>query len=137
MSALIDRLDGVKKTGTDRWIAKCPAHDDKSPSLALRLTDDGTWLVKCFSGCGAADVVAAVGLSLSDLFPEKPEGHYRKPTKHRISASDLLKIVTDESLAVGVIAGRFLDHREISEDEWSRLAVAVQRIRGARSYAPY
>jgi len=31
---LLARLDGVKRTGPDRWIARCPAHDDKRPSLA-------------------------------------------------------------------------------------------------------
>ena len=51
-------------------MACCPAHEDKSPSLAIKENHDGRILVKCFAGCGAADVVHAVGLTLSDLFPD-------------------------------------------------------------------
>jgi len=66
---LLSRLEQVKQTGKDRWLARCPAHPDKHPSLNIRETPDGKVLIKCFTGCGAADVVAAVGLELSDLFP--------------------------------------------------------------------
>ena len=74
---LISRLDGVRSRGHDRWIAKCPAHDDRSPSLSIRETEDGTVLIKCFAGCGAVNVLQAVGLELVDLFPERL-GHHRK-----------------------------------------------------------
>lgn len=61
------------RTGSDgvqQWTACCPAHDDKSPSLLIGLTSDGRWLFHCRAGCGGADVAAAVGLSLPDLFPK-------------------------------------------------------------------
>lgn len=77
MNALIDRLDGVKARGKGRWIARCPAHDDHDPSLAIREEQDGRILIKCFAGCSPEDVMASVGLSLSDLFPEPLEGHIR------------------------------------------------------------
>ena len=38
---LLSRLDGVKQTGRNKWKAKCPAHDDNSPSLHIRECDDG------------------------------------------------------------------------------------------------
>ena len=56
VSRLLDRLDGARKTGSGRWLAKCPAHEDRSPSLSVRELEGGTLLVKCFGGCGAADV---------------------------------------------------------------------------------
>lgn len=67
---LIDRLQKVRRNGDKRWQACCPAHDDRTPSLVVQELDDGRVLVKCFAGCGAADVMAAVGLSLSDLFAD-------------------------------------------------------------------
>ena len=67
---LLARLDKVKQTGDKKWMACCSAHDDRTPSLAVQELDDGRVLVKCFAGCGAADVMAAVGLSLSDLFAD-------------------------------------------------------------------
>ena len=35
-ATILDRLDGVRPTGDGRWIARCPAHDDRSPSLSIR-----------------------------------------------------------------------------------------------------
>jgi hypothetical protein len=71
---LLDRLDGVKGRHPS-WHARCPAHEDDSPSLHVTQADDGRLLVHCFAGCGAADVVAAVGLTLADLCTG-PHGHY-------------------------------------------------------------
>lgn len=36
---LTSRLDGVKSNGYGKYLARCPAHDDKSPSLAIKETD--------------------------------------------------------------------------------------------------
>jgi hypothetical protein len=46
----VTRLEGVVARGTGRWYAKCPAHDDKSPSLSIATGNDGRLLVKCFAG---------------------------------------------------------------------------------------
>ena len=64
---LLPRLEAVKETGPGRWCARCPAHDDKHPSLTVKETDDGTLLVRCWAGCPASDIVAAAGMELSDL----------------------------------------------------------------------
>jgi hypothetical protein len=74
-AALLDRLDHVRQSGPDRWVARCPAHDDRSPSLSIRETDDGVTLFKCFAGCDATAVVHAVGLEISDLFPPRTDHH--------------------------------------------------------------
>ena len=134
MSALLDRLESVRETGPSRWIAKCPSHDDSSPSLSIRELDDGRTLIHDFGGCHVSDVLAALGMEMTDLFPDRL-GHHLPPTRSRIPASDLLRIIADEALTVGVIAGRFLDDREIDKDEWSRLSLAVRRIGEARSHA--
>lgn len=42
---LIDRLQKVRRTGQGRWIACCPAHNDKSPSLAVRELADERVLI--------------------------------------------------------------------------------------------
>jgi len=68
VQVLLERLSGVRKTSTG-WSARCPAHDDRHRSLSISETTDGTVLVRCHAGCAAAAVVAALGLSLRDLFP--------------------------------------------------------------------
>lgn len=67
---LISRLDGVRNTGKDRYIAKCPAHNDGDPSLSVRELPDGRVLIKCFTGCGAIDVLNALGLDWQALMPD-------------------------------------------------------------------
>ena len=66
---LISRLDKVKNNGTGKYMACCPAHDDKSPSLSVKQADDRV-LIHCFAGCGAMDVLEAVGLDYNTLYPE-------------------------------------------------------------------
>ena len=70
---LISRLEGVKTTGQNQWSAFCPCHenppDGHSPSLGISCTEDGRVLLKCRGGCDTKDVLAAIGLSLADLFP--------------------------------------------------------------------
>jgi hypothetical protein len=51
------------------WIGRCPAHQDKSPSLSIREEDNGQILLHCFAGCPTDEVCAALGLTLRDLFP--------------------------------------------------------------------
>jgi DNA primase len=70
VNLLLAQLKKVQQKGKGQWMACCPAHEDKSPSLAIKENHDGRILVKCFAGCGAADVVHAVGLTLADLFPD-------------------------------------------------------------------
>ena len=64
---LLLRLDGVKGAGAGKWKAKCPAHEDSDPSLAIRITQDRL-LMHCFAGCSPLDVCHAVGIEMADLF---------------------------------------------------------------------
>jgi 5S rRNA maturation endonuclease (ribonuclease M5) len=50
------------------WQAKCPAHEDHTPSLSISEGHDGRILLKCFAGCPTESIVAALGLELRDLF---------------------------------------------------------------------
>jgi hypothetical protein len=86
---VLDRLDGVKQTAPDRWIARCPAHEDRSPSLSIRQIGDGRVLLHCFSGCQIGDILAAIGLELRDLY-EGPLGQQFQPSHSRIPALDVL-----------------------------------------------
>ena len=53
-----------------KYMARCPAHHDRSPSLSVSEGRDGQALVHCFAGCGFDDVVNALGLERRDLFPQ-------------------------------------------------------------------
>lgn len=57
------------------WSCRCPAHDDRNPSLSISEADDGRVLLHCHAGCEPADVCGALGLKLSDLYVRNP--HWR------------------------------------------------------------
>jgi hypothetical protein len=68
---ILARLKGVRPS-RDAWIALCPAHDDRNPSLSLR-ANSGKTLLHCFSGCAPEAVCTALGIGIRDLF-DKPRG---------------------------------------------------------------
>tara|TARA_R100000951_G_scaffold99907_1_gene90461 strand:+ start:143 stop:523 length:381 start_codon:yes stop_codon:yes gene_type:complete len=73
---LLERLEMVRKTGTGKWIARCPAHDDGTPSLSVTEIENGNrLLIHCHGGCGALSVLQAIGLDWSALYPDEQESY--------------------------------------------------------------
>jgi len=66
---LLSRLEGVRSAGANRWYARCPAHDDRAPSLSIRDAENRV-LIHCFAECDPEAVLKAVGLRWRDLYPE-------------------------------------------------------------------
>lgn len=130
---LFAHLDKVKRTGAGTWTACCPAHDDRGPSLAVRELDDGRILLHCFAGCDVHDVLAAVGLTFCDLFPErlKPAKSERRP----FPASDVLRCVAFEAMVVAAAAVALLAGEPFSEIDRERLILAASRIQAALTAA--
>src|ERR1022692_2724231 len=81
----IARALGGRRSGSS-WMAKCPAHDDKNPSLSIREVD-GKVLLHCQAGCGQREVIEA--LKAKGLWPEHP----RNPRRQIVMTYDY----TDES----------------------------------------
>lgn len=52
------KILGGRKAG-GMWMARCPAHDDRTPSLAIA-EKDGKVLVYCHAGCSQSDVIGAL-----------------------------------------------------------------------------
>jgi len=64
---LVERLH-AKRSGKG-WIAKCPAHDDRKPSLSIDEGADGRALIRCHAGCDNTAILASLGMKPRDLFP--------------------------------------------------------------------
>lgn len=131
---LLARLDRVKQTAADSWLACCPSHDDRSPSLSIKQVDDRI-LVHCFSGCEAGSILAAVGLTLADLF-DKPLAHHKAPLssfqrKRHGQAADALRALRHESLIVHIAAGMVRQGEALDDAALDRLATAERRIKRA------
>ena len=65
-------LKGVKRSGENRWMALCPAHNDRRPSLSVTALPDKI-LVSCQAGCHINAVLAALKVEMSDLFFDSPK----------------------------------------------------------------
>lgn len=128
----LSRLENVKRTGPGRWIAGCSGHDDQRASLSVRELEDGRVLVHCFAGCSVQEVVAAVGLEMSDLFPER-ELQHGKPERRPIPAADILRCIAFEALIVSVAALDIAAGKSLPEVDLARLRVAAQRLQAAGS----
>ena len=74
------------------WSARCPAHDDKHPSLSIREGNDGRLLLKCHKGCDFADILKAANIT-----PTKPNGTEHSP-KIRIVATHDYRAASGELL---------------------------------------
>jgi len=127
---LLSRLDGAKETQSGCWVARCPVHEDRSPSLSIRETDDGRVLVHCFAGCDVSDVLAAIGLSLPNLFPELMGEHFA-PERRPFPATDVLRCVAREALVVATSGAKLMAGEPFGQQERDRLMLAVARIQSA------
>lgn len=82
---VLARLGAVERSGNG-WRARCPAHEDRTPSLSIREGDDGKVLLKCHAGCAMEEIIKAMGLTTRDLFERRNGGSPHPPA---ISLADL------------------------------------------------
>lgn len=126
-ATLLERLHDVREVGPGRWVACCPAHDDRSPSLSVRELDDGRVLLHDFAGCEAGAVLGAVGLVYSDLFPPRD-----LPTQPRVrkpwSSQQLLLLAEREIRVATLIISDIVERRAVNQDDLKRLALAAGRL---------
>lgn len=119
---LLARLEFVRKRGADQWSARCPAHDDKGPSLSVRALPDGRTLLHCFAGCGADEVLGAVGLEMTELFPPKAAaGAGTAPQPLRLPTNQAIEILERETMLVALIGGDMVHKKTINEIDHHRL----------------
>ncbi len=136
---LLSQLKKVTPKGKGQWMACCPAHEDRSPSLAIKENHDGRILVKCFAGCGAANVMESLGLTLSDLFPDG-QNHEMRPfafaqverkkameEANRIQREKLILAITDSKRK----AGERLSQQDLSRELEAYKAVQAYEARRA------
>jgi len=128
-AALLDRLQRVRGVGPGRWVASCPAHEDRRPSLSIRELDDGRVLVHDFAGCDVEAILGAVGLELSALFsPRDPSIQSRKGQRRPWTAQQLLALAEREIRVATIVIGDIVERRTVSRDEMQRLALAAGRL---------
>lgn len=130
---ILTRLDGVKPTGAGRWIARCPGHEDRSPSLSIRELDDGRILIHDFGGCSTQLVLQCLGLDFGDLF-DKPLAHHLPPVRGGFTSRELLELIGHEASVAAILASDS-ESRPMTANEQQRLMQAAARISSAQALA--
>lgn len=128
LDALLGRLEKVKQTGRDRWMACCPAHQDRHPSLSIAETHDGTILIHDFGGCPPGDVLAAVGMRLVDLFPNKASQHANRGSLPDWKRRRFRAALDRELLVIEIAQHDIATGRQLSAEDADRVALASERI---------
>lgn len=125
---LLSRLKKVKGRAGN-FVACCPAHEDSSPSLAVK-EQDGKIILHCFAGCTVQNIVAAVGMDMTDLFPPTTP-NYRPQPAVRFYAADLLRVLHMEANIVMVSAYNMRHGVKLKDADLTRLKLAYARIDSA------
>lgn len=124
----LSRLQKVRRTGKDSYIACCSAHADKSPSMTIREVEEGKILVHCFAGCGIDEIVDAVGISLSDLMPDRAPDTLRKPTAVPFNPRDVLACIQSDATLLCVFISDVTQAKPITPEEAANAYKAAARI---------
>lgn len=115
--AIAEALGGYRNGAC--WMARCPAHDDRTPSLAVRETN-GTVLVRCHAGCDQQKVLSALrdrGLWRAETVdtPETTRHESRdSATNHELRTEAALRVWSRVAPAKGTLVEQYLAHRGIT-----------------------
>jgi putative DNA primase/helicase len=68
LDVVLAAVPGSRRAG-GQYLARCPVHEDRRASLAVRELPDGRVLIHCHAGCATLHVLEALRLSFRDLRP--------------------------------------------------------------------
>jgi hypothetical protein len=128
LDLVLSRLEKVRQTGPDRWLARCPAHEDKTASLSIREMSDGRVLIHDFGGCPTIAVLDALSLEMGDLYPEKLPVAGTSPRPRPFPALDVLRAIYSDALVVLIAACAIRRRGFLPDPDIARLDAAVERI---------
>ena len=109
VSEVLARFPDAKKNGAG-WKARCPAHEDRAPSLSIAEGKNGATLLKCFAGCEVKSICSALGIHPADLFPTRNE----RPPRQIVATYDYQN--ADGALVFQVVRSEPKDFRQRRPD---------------------
>jgi hypothetical protein len=134
IDTILTALDRAKQVRPNQWMTACPCcKSRKGRPLAVTDASDGRVLMHAFCGCSTESVLAALGMTVNDLF-DRPLEHRHEPMRVSVSAREILSALSMEVTFVSLLAADIREGRAVSEEDWQRLAVANDRIGAARAY---
>lgn len=147
---ILSLLNGVRKTGHNKWVARCPVHTEKTPSFAISIGRTGNVVCHCF-GCGAGmpEVMATLGITWDDIFQESNYNAQKSKREYaqQYSSKQVLDCLAWECTALASLLTRLkgtalaedekctiVDKMLESESDYGRIMLACERIIDAQRY---
>lgn len=127
---LLTLLEGVRDLGNGRYAARCPAHDDKTPSLSIRDAGDKI-LIFCHAGCHREDILTAIGMDFRDLYrdPWVASKHAAfASTGHEINKRTKFDPLDHERLIVEFACADLAAGKSLSMEDRARVQLAMDRL---------
>ncbi|MDX8152763.1 AAA family ATPase [Patulibacter brassicae] len=75
---LLDREGASAKRTANGWQVRCPAHEDRGPSLSVATGDDVPVVLHCHAGCTVGEIAAALGVSPAEFSRALPTDEFRR-----------------------------------------------------------
>ncbi|WP_411728579.1 hypothetical protein [Methyloglobulus sp.] len=139
LDILLARLSGLRATGNGKHLALCTAHDDRNPSLTAKVGNNGGIILHCFAGCSVDAILAAIGLTMADLFPDPPETKYHGYDRYtarksipRFSRYEMFPKLVFESTILAVAIGDLLNGHSLDDAALVRVQQAIETITSVR-----
>jgi len=117
---ILERLDKVRRNGRNRWVACCPVHNDKTPSMTIKDAGDKV-LMYCF-GCGSKgpEIARALDLPVSVLFAGETVDFDKQ--KYKLEKTEL-----DDKMFIAVYEAARDRKEVISHADFKRYHLAKSR----------
>jgi hypothetical protein len=100
----LSRLEKVRQTAPGEWVARCPGHLDKTPSLAVKEADDGRILVKCFAGCSFNEICDGAGVKPEEMFPDTNHATFDALERLAFNPRTMLHAMQFNAMVLSIIA---------------------------------
>lgn len=117
------------------WVSRCPAHDDRVPSLSISEGDLGL-LLFCHAGCSIEAICEALGIPLRDLFYDtRPDpvrirvAQRRRERRSALSAAESRRIDVFREAESILAAARGIDISNLSDEQLDHLMNVVANAR--------
>ena len=121
---------GLRLNGPDRGRSCCPVCGERNAStLSIGVTAGGAVLLKCWKlGCDVESICAAMGLEVSELFPER-ESHGAPLQRRRLlTAGQALELLHSEAQLIALCGSHIAHGVELTEHDRDRCLTAAGRI---------
>jgi len=122
LQLVLMKLDAVTKEGGKefQFNARCPAHDDHSPSLSISLGENGQVLLKCQAGCDFYKIANELKINPQDLTRKQLGSEHDTLVEKKLT--DIR--ARDDAMAIRntELAGNVEDVRKLTKSVYDKLA---------------